>query len=220
MRDDPTVLALVAGAKRGDQRSWNGLVERYAPLVWGVCRRYGLADADAHDVGQTVWLRLVEHLPALREPAALPGWLITTTRRECAVVQRAVRERARREQVEETDITADPEATAVDRWLVAEERGAALRAAFDDLPPRCRELLALLLADPPVSYAEISTRLEMAVGSIGPSRARCLDRLRQSRAIRDLLGEGPGDDAGPPRRDGTDAKGGRGDGRDERMAGR
>ena len=187
MRDDPTVVALVAGAKRGDQRSWDGLVERYAPLVWGVCRRYGLSEVDAHDVGQTVWLRLVEHLATLREPAALPGWLVTTTRRECAVVQRAVRERSRREQVEEAELSADPESTAVDRWLVAEERSAALRAAFAELPPRCQQLLALLLADPPAGYAEIGQKLEMPIGSIGPSRARCLQRLRQSRAIRDLL---------------------------------
>jgi RNA polymerase sigma factor (sigma-70 family) len=190
MRDDPAVLALVTGAKRGDQRSWDGLVGRYAPLVWGVCRRFGLADADAHDVGQTVWLRLVEHLVELREPAALPGWLITTTRRECVRVQRAVRERAGQQRAEEVEIAADPDSTAVDRRVVAEERDIVLRAAFAQLPAHCRELLGLLLSDPPTPYTEISAKLDLPVGSIGPNRARCLQRLRRCPAILVLLGEG------------------------------
>ena len=83
MRDDPTVVALVTRARDGDKDAWDELVERYAPLVFSVCRRYRLAPPDIDDVGQSVWLRLVEHLPGLREPAALPGWIATTTQREC-----------------------------------------------------------------------------------------------------------------------------------------
>jgi len=88
MRDDPVVIALVGRARDGDQTAWDQIVERFAPLAWSICRRHRLSDADANDVGQNVWLRLVEHLPSLREAAALPGWLTTTTRRACLRAQR------------------------------------------------------------------------------------------------------------------------------------
>ena len=83
MRDDLLVATLVTGARAGDRQAWEELVERYAPLVWAICRRMGLARPDVEDVGQQVWLRMIEHLGDLREPAALSGWLVTTTRREC-----------------------------------------------------------------------------------------------------------------------------------------
>jgi RNA polymerase sigma factor (sigma-70 family) len=93
---DPVVADLVAGARNGEQRAWDALVERFAPLIWSVCRQYRLGDADAEDVGQTVWLRLVDQLDRVRDPAALPGWLATTTRRECARVRRGADRHARR----------------------------------------------------------------------------------------------------------------------------
>jgi len=83
MRDDSVVTALVTRARNGDTQAWHALVERYAPLIWSICRRYRLGDADAQDVSQDVWLHLVRHLDTLRAPAALPGWLATTTRRAC-----------------------------------------------------------------------------------------------------------------------------------------
>ena len=83
MRDDSSVSALVARARDGDQPAWNELVERYAPLVWSICNRYRLSRQDIDDIGQTVWLLLVEQLGNIRQPAALPGWLATTTQREC-----------------------------------------------------------------------------------------------------------------------------------------
>jgi DNA-directed RNA polymerase specialized sigma24 family protein len=89
VRDDPRVIALVSRAASGDQGAWNDLVERYAPLVWSICSRYRLCSQDIEDVGQTVWLRLVEQLGKLRAPAALPGWIATTTQRECVRVLRA-----------------------------------------------------------------------------------------------------------------------------------
>ena len=89
MRDDPSVVALVVRATEGDQRAWNEIVERFAPLVYAICTRYRLGSHDIEDVGQTVWLLLVEHLDKLREPAALPGWLATTTTRECLRVVKA-----------------------------------------------------------------------------------------------------------------------------------
>src|SRR5262245_23098980 len=80
---DPTVSDLVARAKDGDRQAWDALIERYAPLIWSICRRHRLGRDDADDVGQSVWLRLVDQLDRVRDPAALPGWLATTARREC-----------------------------------------------------------------------------------------------------------------------------------------
>ena len=91
MRDDPVVINLVTRARDGDKQAWDALVERYAPLLWSICRRYRLGGTDANDVGQSVWLRLLEQLDKIRDPAALPGWLATTTRRECGRMLRAAR---------------------------------------------------------------------------------------------------------------------------------
>ena len=186
MRDDPHVTDLVTRARNGDQQAWDALVERYAPLIWSICRRYRLSDADAEDVSQTVWLHLVDHLDSLRDPAALPGWLATTTRRECFRAQRAASGTSAGEQVLDENIADEQAATADDELLVT-ERNAALREAFARLPPANQRLLALLIADPPVPYAEISARLGIAVGSIGPNRGRCLDRLRRDPAIAALI---------------------------------
>ncbi|MBV9094513.1 MAG: sigma-70 family RNA polymerase sigma factor [Streptosporangiaceae bacterium] len=182
MRDDPSVVALVARAADGDQHAWDEIVERYAPLVWSVCMRYRLTSHDAEDVGQTVWLLLVEQLGRLREPAALPGWLATTTHRECLrVVAVARRSQSMGSKLEDTLPFADP--SAIDQEIITAERNAALRAALAELPEHCRELLSMLVSDPPRSYAEISAALRIPVGSIGPQRARCLERLRKSTTV-------------------------------------
>ena len=89
MRDDPAVTDLVTRARDGDQQAWDALVERHAPLIWSICRRYRLGGADAEDAAQAVWLRLVGQLDKIRDPAAIAGWLATTTRRECCKVLRA-----------------------------------------------------------------------------------------------------------------------------------
>jgi RNA polymerase sigma factor (sigma-70 family) len=176
MRDDPTVVALVARAAGSDQDAWNELVERYAPLVWTICTRYRLSSHDIEDVGQNVWLLLVEQLGKLREPAALPGWLATTTSRECLrVVTAAQRLAARLDDAPE--FAAD---VIIDEEILMAERDAALRSAFAELQPACRQLLAMLISDPPHSYSQISETLGIPMGSIGPRRARCLERLRRS----------------------------------------
>jgi RNA polymerase sigma factor (sigma-70 family) len=182
MRDDPSVVALVARAADGDQRAWDEIVERYAPLVYGVCTRYRLSRHDIEDVGQTVWLLLVEHLGQLREPAALPGWLATTTGRECLRVVRAGSKSAWRAAGED-DSVQFVDARAIDEEILMAERNAGLRAAFAELPARCQQLLSMLISDPPHSYAGIHEALGIPVGSIGPQRARCLDRLRRSSAF-------------------------------------
>jgi RNA polymerase sigma factor (sigma-70 family) len=182
VRDDPTVVALVERARDGDQAAWDAIVERYAPLVWSVCQRYRLAPADADDVGAVVWLHLVERLDSIREPAALPGWLATTTRRECLNLVR-VRNRF----TELDDDLRDDAGPASDHRLLAQERHIALRAAFAELSEHCQQLLSLLFHDPPTPYATISATMGMPVGGIGPNRQRCLDKLRASAPMVALL---------------------------------
>ena len=186
MCDNP-VAALVIRARDGDERAWAALVDRYAPLIWSLCRRYRLDTTDTADVGQNVWLLLVTHLGKIREPAALAGWLATTTRRECqrAVNKAQVPHAARHEP--DADNIPDGQAETIEQGLLAAERHAALREAFAHLPPRDQQLIALLIEDPPVPYAEISARLGIPVGSIGPNRRRCLDKLRHHPAIAALI---------------------------------
>jgi RNA polymerase sigma factor (sigma-70 family) len=186
MRDDPVVVALVARAAGHDQDAWNELVERYSPLVWAICVRYRLSSHDIEDVNQNVWLRLVEQLGNLREPAALPGWLATTTSRECLRVLRAAHRYDSFGQAPD-ELPPSPDAALIEEEIIAAERNAALRAAFAELPAQCRQLLAMLIGDPPHSYAEISVILGIRPGSIGPQRARCLQRLRRSNALRAFL---------------------------------
>jgi RNA polymerase sigma factor (sigma-70 family) len=179
MRDDPFVIGLVKQAQDGDRQAWDRLVERYAPLVWSICRRYRLSPADCEDAGAAVWLRLVEGLGNLREPAALPGWLATVTRRECL---RLLRERHPEAPIDD-DRFVDESAADADAELLKQERFAALRRAFAELPERCRRLLTLLFTDPPAPYFEVSAKLEMPVGGIGPTRLRCIAALRASQAM-------------------------------------
>jgi RNA polymerase sigma factor (sigma-70 family) len=179
MRDDPVVVALVHGARDGERLAWNELVERYAPLVWSICRRHGLSAADADDVGQNVWLRLFEHLPALRVPAALPGWLAVTTQRECVRMLRVRQQRDRAEAAAQREMVDAVAGSPVEEWLLVDERNRALYEALTQLPTACQKLLALLVQEPRPSYQEISARLDMKIGSLGPRRARCLDKLRQ-----------------------------------------
>ena len=172
----------MARAGQGDQQAWDALVERYAPLIWSVCRCHGLSGAAAADVGQTVWLRLVDHLAEFRDPAALPGWLTTTTRRECGRVRRSAVKRPAAGYPVDVDTVADEQTTAEEELLTA-GRNAALREAFADLPPGCQRLLTFLVAPEPLSYAEISAALGVPAESIGHSRHRCLDKLRRHPAI-------------------------------------
>jgi RNA polymerase sigma factor (sigma-70 family) len=182
VRDDPTVVALVTRAAGGDPAAWNEIVERYAPLVWSICARFQLSNHDREDVAQNVWLLLVEQLGKLREPAALPGWIATTTHRECLRVVTAAR-KSERLGTGLDDALQFVDNTIIDEEILMAERNAALRAAFAELTPRCQRLLAMLTSDPPCSYAEISATLQIPVGSIGPQRARCLERLRRSSAL-------------------------------------
>jgi RNA polymerase sigma factor (sigma-70 family) len=197
MRNDPQVIDLVTRARNGDRSAWDALIDRYSPLIWSVCRRSQLDRTDAEDVYQVVWLRLVEQLDNLREPAALPGWLATTTQRECYRVGRARYRLAVGEQGPDAENLPDEQTVRAEDELLRAERYAALHEAFLDLSPSYQRLLTLLIADPPIPYAEISARLGIAVGSIGPFRSRCLDRLRRHPAIAALINADVVGAAGP-----------------------
>jgi RNA polymerase sigma factor (sigma-70 family) len=186
-RDDPVVIDLVTRARQGDEQACVALVGRYTPLVWSICRRHRLGNADAEDVGQRVWLQLVDQLDKIRDPAALPGWLATVTRRECLRVLGAARGPLAAGYGLDAGTIPDEQAGTAEEELLAAERHAVLREAFGDLPPSGQRLILLLLEDPPVPYAEISARLGIPVGSIGPTRRRCLDKLRRHPAIAALI---------------------------------
>jgi RNA polymerase sigma factor (sigma-70 family) len=187
MRDDLAVTDLVTRARRGDQQAWNTLVERYAPVVWAICRSYRLSRADTDDVGQTVWLRLVGRLDTVRDPAALAGWIATTTRRECGRARRAAQRSPTARREVDTGNIPDTEAEPGESRLLAAERHAALHQAFTCLPHSCQQMLAMLTEDPPVPYAQISARLGIPAGSIGPTRRRCLQKLRRHPALAALI---------------------------------
>jgi RNA polymerase sigma factor (sigma-70 family) len=177
-----TVADLVTRAGSGDKQAWAALVERCAPLIWSICRRYRLSGTDAVDVGQSVWLHLVDQLGNLRDPAALAGWLATTTRHECLRVLRTPRPPTATSVID-TGNVAEQHTEIAEQELLRAGRHAALREAFTHLPPRCQQLIVLLIADPPMPYAQISATLGIPIGNIGPTRSRCLAELRRHLAI-------------------------------------
>ena len=174
-----SVSDLVARAEEGDQKAWNAIVDRYTNLLWSVGRAHRLDTSDAGDVVQTTWLRLVENLGRIEDPERLPGWLVTTARRECLRILR----RSGREVVgagDDLGLEIVDDAPAIDARLLADERDAALWQCFEKLSARCQHLLRILMAADPPAYAEVSAALGMPVGSIGPTRGRCLDKLRKA----------------------------------------
>jgi RNA polymerase sigma factor (sigma-70 family) len=187
MQDDPGVVTLVLAARDGDRQAWNEIVERYAPLVWGICYRYGLTRLDADDVGQNVWMALFEHLTDIREPAALPGWLARTTRNECLRVLRVAGQRERAERKTPQESGVDGGYDVVEEFIDREEEHIALRQAFRELRPQCQALLSMLFRDARPPYLAIGSELGMKVGSIGPTRERCLAELRRCPALAALV---------------------------------
>jgi RNA polymerase sigma factor (sigma-70 family) len=166
---------LLARAAQGDQRAWNALVDEHSRLLWSVARSFRLDAADANDVVQTTWLRLLEHLDRIEDPSRLVGWLVTTARREAMrVLRRSGRERP---VVEDTVLDRPDDAPPVDSALLRDERNSALWEAFSRLNEKCRQLLRVAVTHPQ-AYDEISEALGMPIGSIGPTRRRCLTQLR------------------------------------------
>jgi RNA polymerase sigma factor (sigma-70 family) len=190
--ENTEIAGLVTAAAGGDKSAWQGLVERFSGLVWSVTRSYRLADADAADAFQTTWLRLAEHIGRIQHPERVGAWLATAARRECLQNIRAgaravpAADMTRFETVTLGGDPPEPEEAVLraEREREDAERAAALWRAFERLSARCRELLRVLMAVPPPSYGEVAAALGIPVGSIGPTRARCLQRLRAE------LGEG------------------------------
>jgi len=174
---DPDVALLVRRAAEGDRWAWERLVDQYARLIWALTRDFKLVESDAADVFQATWLRLLEHIDRLEQPARVGSWLAATARHECL---RSVAARKKVMLVHD-DVTLHggaAHAPDIDEGLLQEERAQAVRDALSRLPWRWRRLVEMLMADPPVPYTEISDELGLPVGSIGPTRGRCLERLR------------------------------------------
>jgi len=173
---EPTAKLVVAAAA-GERWAWDELVSRFAGLVWSIPRDHGLSPADAADVSQTTWLRLAEHLDRIRDPERLCAWLATTARNESV---RTLRRAQRQRPLDPASLSFIREdGRSVESGLLEAERDAALWRAFEALPSFCQVLLRTLMSDPAPSYADVSELLGMPVGSIGPKRNRCLDRLRR-----------------------------------------
>jgi len=192
--DGHTDLAtLLRAASEGDQEAWNAITDRFTSLLWSVARSYRLGSDDAEDVVQNTWLRLLENLTRIDNPEALPGWLATTARREALGI---LRRRGRTVLTRDEDLgvdLADPASTELDSALLEDERDVELWASFAKLPERCQQLLRVLMAcDRPV-YAEVSAAFDMPIGSIGPTRMRCLERLRRLVAESGYQFDGPMD---------------------------
>lgn len=171
------VAQLVRRAGKGEQWAWERLVEQYGRLVWAMTRDFKLVESDAADVVQATWLRLFEHIDRLEYPARVGSWLATTARHEC-LRQLAARKKIVLVQDDATITGVVAHEPEVDERLLADERAQSVREALTRLPPQWQRMLELLMADPPASYAEISDELGLPVGSIGPTRGRCLARLR------------------------------------------
>ena len=187
--DDGDLVQVVAQARAGESTAWETLLERFGGLVAAIARKCRLSDADVAEVCQTTWLRLVENIDRIQQPERLGAWLATTSRRE------SLRIATRQTDLSGTDVVhllVDDEAEPVDAALLRDEQIRAIRRAGERLPERCQRLLGLLMGDDDLPYKEIAEQLNMPIGSIGPTRGRCLDHLRQLMAEMQLAQASPG----------------------------
>jgi RNA polymerase sigma factor (sigma-70 family) len=175
-RGTEDVARLVRRAASGDDEGWRELVREFGGTIWIVARGFQLRDADAADVAQATWLKLVEHIGDLHDPSRLRAWLTTTARRECLRVRRHALRHAPLDDDAPEHASTD---TPPDAELLRVERDQALWDSFSRLRSSDQVLLRHLLAESRPGYKEISAALELPVGSIGPMRARTLERLRQ-----------------------------------------
>lgn len=167
---------LVSAARTGDDEALGRIVTELSPLLWQVARSAGLDGGEAEDVLQTVWLRLVSHLGEIRDTSALIAWLVITTRREAWHVRAAGR---RQLPADQDWFSARPDrAPGVDDQVIVADQHHALWSAVEELSPRCQELLRIVAFVPRPDYLAVAAQLGMPVGSIGPTRGRCLAKLR------------------------------------------
>jgi RNA polymerase sigma factor (sigma-70 family) len=176
--DRLAVSFLVKAAADGDQGAWDALVEAFAPTVWAIARGHRLNSADAADVFQTTWLRLAQHLDSVEQPERVGAWLATTARRECLRVLRLGGQQVAGG--EDFELVPDPATSASPNGdMVAHERMRVVNRLVEELPARAQILVRLLSVDSPLSYRDISEALAMPIGSIGPTRARAVERVRR-----------------------------------------
>jgi RNA polymerase sigma factor (sigma-70 family) len=178
-----SLAELVSAARTGDGRAWAALVRRLNPMLRGVARRYGLSPSQVDDVVQETWMRLFEHVGRLREPEAVGGWLVVTTRREAL---RQLQTRVKEHLSDDRDLGDSVDGSEPEGELVASERREALTHAMAALPARHRDLMELFLREPGLDYQEISDRTGIPKGSIGPIRGRCLVRMAADPALQAL----------------------------------
>ena len=174
------VSALLRSAADGDRQAWDRLVDRYADLVWSICRKLGMNSEDAADAVQLTWLALLENLDRIREPERLAGWLATTCRRQCLSIMR----RSRPTVHVEDDLMERllSHGSSADEAVLTAEQFALVWQAFRQLSELCQRVLRALVVeaeDGPPSYRVVAANLQMPVGSLGPTRARCLGQLRK-----------------------------------------
>ena len=168
---------LVLRARGGDSRAWELLVDRLGPRVFAVARAHRLSWADANDVYQVTWYRLLTHIDSIREPERVGAWLASTARHESVRLLKRIGRQVPSGDDEDFE-ASDPLTPPPDARLLATERQIALWDALGTLPPHCQRLLRLFMADPPPTYEEVTVALDMPQGSIGPTRRRCLEKLR------------------------------------------
>jgi RNA polymerase sigma factor (sigma-70 family) len=173
-----SVASLVQQASEGHAEAWEELVSRFGGMIAATGRRYRLSASDVAELQQTTWLRLVENINRIEQPERIGGWLATTARRESLqLLKKAAKYRVGADEMMAN--MADRNLPEPDARPIAEEREALLRAGFNRLKPRCQEMLKLLVSDDPMGYRDLSEVFQMPVGSIGPTRGRCLEHLRR-----------------------------------------
>jgi RNA polymerase sigma factor (sigma-70 family) len=191
---------LLRAARAGEENAWEQIIARYQSLINAIARRHRLEPSDGHDVSQYVWMQLVDHIDRLRDPCALRGWISVTTTHRCYEILRAHKRSfsvdplavGRFDFVAAMAQQIDSEShTEIDDDLLRAEQRRAVRQGLAELTETQQQLLLLLVADPPVPYSEISRRMNLPVGSIGPTRARLLRKLERTMAVQLLLGKVP-----------------------------
>jgi RNA polymerase sigma factor (sigma-70 family) len=170
------IVRLVSAARQGSEDALGEIVTELSPLLWQVARAAGLSTSDAEDVLQTVWMRLLAHLDGIHTSAALTGWLVITTRREAWRVSAA----ARRQLPADTELLSmlPDGGPGSEEQVIIDDQRRILWQAIGQLSPRCQELLRIVAFVPRPDYAVVGAELGMPTGSIGPTRARCLAKLR------------------------------------------
>ncbi len=185
-----SAIVIAELARNDNEEAWEQLISRFQPLIDSITRRHRLAPTDAQDVSQYVWTQLLCHINTLREPRALPGWITTTTKHRCYEVLRGHKRLVTADPLVMSTTNSDGYCAIDDELLRAEQRNV-VRQGLAELREDQQQLLLMLVADPPVPYSEISQRMQLPIGSIGPTRARLLIKLKKSLAKRLLIEDQP-----------------------------